>query len=146
MSLTIEVAEAVETAINAASFSITPDSVVRSFFPEQRLSEIGTDLVINIVPGNRAIKRSARSRFEETIEISVSVEKKLTARTNAVIDPLIALTEEVEDLLRARLTTAGSLDCIWTETSAEIPWSYDILKQEGLYFSLSKFTYRIDRG
>ena len=145
MSSTVEVAEAVEAAINAATFSLTPDNVVRSYFPIQELKDIGTDLTLNIVTGDRERERSNRSQIREEVTVSVSVEQKLAGRTNAIIDPLIALTEEIEDELEGRLTTTGGLDCHWIKTEPVIPWSYDILKKEGLYFSISKFTYRIIR-
>ena len=145
MSTTVEVAEAVEAAINAATFSLTPDNVVRSYFPIQELKDIGTDLTLNIVTGDRERERSNRSQIREEVTVSVSVEQKLAGRTNAIIDPLIALTEEIEDELEGRLTTTGGLDCHWIKTELVVPWSYDILKKEGLYFSISKFTYRIIR-
>lgn len=143
MSLIVEVAEAVESEIDGASLSQTPDSVVFSYYPDQKLKDVGTDLIVNVVPSDLIEERGNRNQIRSEVRVMVSVEKKLEGRTNALINPMVEYSEEIRGLLRKRLTTTSGLDCIWTETEVIDLVNFEAMKQLGTFASLTKFTYRV---
>lgn len=143
MSIISEVGEAIENVISSASLSLTPDSVAFAHLPQERLSEIGTDLNVHIVPSGLLEERGNRSQFRTEVSYTVSIEKGLGGNTNALINPMLDYEEEVRAELKGRLTTTSDLDCIFQSAEVVEVTDYASMHTDGIFVSLTKYTYRV---
>eukprot|EP00913_Durusdinium_trenchii_P005643 g5261.t1 len=79
-------------------------TAVRAYVPIYELEELDA-LQVTVVPKSLETEMADRARDHETYRIDVAVQKRLSEITNAVIDPMTLLAEEVSDYMRRRALT-----------------------------------------
>jgi len=109
MSRITDIADAIAADLNAETFSVD-FTAVRTCLPSFDLTDLA-DLQVCVVPVAKSSTRASRGSWEDGHEIHVGVQQKLTNVTNAVIDPLMELVEEIEDFLRASKFGSGAAIC-----------------------------------
>lgn len=92
----LTIADAVVTAINAASLSQSV-TAVRSYIATRELSD-DSGLTVTVMPAADAAKRDSRKSSQHHFTLHVGVQQKVADKTNATIDPLMLLTQEMADL------------------------------------------------
>lgn len=95
-SIPIQITEAVLTDLNAADLSIE-FTAIRSYRPVYDLKDLAT-LKVNVVPRARASIVSARNEFTHSVEVDISIQKKLSKTEftdNTEPDALMDLVEEI---------------------------------------------------
>ena len=110
----IQIVDAVVTELNATTFS-QPLTAMRSYLPRVELAELRT-LKVTVVPSSITVVSASRSQVQRDVAIDVAVQQKLGQEQNAMLDPLLALAEEIAEHFRAkRLDTFPLAACIKTE-------------------------------
>ena len=99
----IEIADAIVAKLNDASLS-QAFTATRAYLPTYKLEELDT-LHVTVVPKSMYVEMASREKDDETYRIDVAVQKRLSDITNAVIDPLTLLAQEVGDHMRRRRLT-----------------------------------------
>ena len=110
----IQIVDAVVTELNATTFS-QPLTAMRSYLPRVELAELRT-LKVTVVPSSITVVSASRSQVQRDVAIDVAVQQKLGQEQNAMLDPLLALAEEIAEHFRAkRLDNCPGALCIKTE-------------------------------
>lgn len=99
-ALLVEVADAVVAALNAATLS-REFTAVRDWRPVETIEGL-EDLSVTVVPRAAGGERASRAADRAAYSVEVSVRQKPEGVTNADIDPLVLLCQEVADLFRGR--------------------------------------------
>ena len=146
-AITIEIADAVVAALNAATLS-QPFTAVRHYLPEFDLKEMGT-LHISVVPAELDEEVADRTRDRAEYKIHVAVQKRVAKQDppgldTAAIDALMQLVEEIDDLFRHN-RLAGYEQAHWAKTENKPIYDPKQLKEHGLFTSLLVFTFRVTR-
>ena len=114
MPLITQVAEAVVAELNATTFS-QPLTATRAYLPRVELADLKT-LKVSVVPSSLTVTAASRTQIQRDVAIDVAVQQKLAAEQNAVLDPLLALAEEIAEHFRAkRLDSLPGALCVQTE-------------------------------
>lgn len=95
----IQVCDAIVTVLNAASLSQS-FTAVRSYSPEYDLKDM-TPLHVTVVPKSEKDERLSRNAAMtmKVFEVDIAVQKRVPAKSNSEIDPLVLLVQEIVDLL-----------------------------------------------
>jgi hypothetical protein len=136
------IAQAVTDELNAATLS-QPFTAERAYRPAFQLQDM-KDLHVTVVP--RAIEISAfdRGRCREDVQVDIAVQKKVASEEPAELDPLMALVQEIADLLRTKRLT-GAPQAIWVKTENEPVYALEHLQEMRQFTSVLTTTYRIAR-
>lgn len=110
MSVSIDIAEAVLTELNAGQFS-HQFTAVRAATMMYELKDM-TDLHVTVIPRSIENTTSSRAKRQRDVAIDVVVQQKLAEGDNNEIDPLIGLAEEIEDFFALRRLDAVAAVCI----------------------------------
>ncbi len=146
-STTIQIADAVAAALNAASLS-QPFTAVRHYLPEFDLKEMDT-LHVSVVPAELDEETADRTRDRAEYKIHVAIQKRVAKQDppgldTAAIDALMQLVEEIDDLLRHK-RLAGYEQAHWAKTENKPIYDPKHLKEHGQFTSLLVFTFRVTR-
>ena len=146
-STTIQIADAVTAALNAATLS-QPFTAVRHYLHEFDLKEMGT-LHISVVPAELDEEIADRTRDRAEYKIHVAVQKRVAKQDppgldTAAIDALMQLVEEIDDLFRHK-RLAGYEQAHWAKTENKPIYDPKHLKEHGQFTSLLVFTFRVTR-
>ncbi|HUX03190.1 MAG TPA: hypothetical protein VMY35_19685 [Phycisphaerae bacterium] len=109
MSRITDIADAVVAALNAETFSVE-FTAERAWVPSFDLPDL-VDLQVRVIPAQKETARDTRDAWADTHEMHLGVMQKLDAVTNAVIDPLVGLVQEIEDFLRGRKFESVAVTC-----------------------------------
>lgn len=134
-----QLADALVTDLNVASrFSqaITAERVPVVSVDVKDIS----GLMVRVVTHKENSRREDRSRRQYEYTIDVGVMKKLSAVTNALIDPLVLLAEEIADWWFTHLPVGRSEVLISADTIA--PYSSDILQTKSTFMTVLRLTFR----
>ncbi len=142
MAAITDIADAVVTELNAATFS-QPVAAERTYLPVFELPEM-KDLHVTVVPRDVAIAPSARSHNQHDYAIDVAVQKKLTDADNAEIDPLVSLVDEIADHFRFKRLPAYS-EAMWVKTEYKPVYAQEHLEQLRQFTSVLTLTFRVLR-
>lgn len=143
MSTIAAIADAVVAHINAGTFS-QPVSAVRMYQPAFTLEDLA-DLHVSVVPRTTAIAAASRDSSVFECVIDVGVQKKLPAdSTDAAIDALLDLVEEITDHLRLK-RLPGAPEAAWAGIAHEPVVAGESLEQHRVFTSVLSVTYRVRR-
>lgn len=140
MGTIVTLADAIVQELNSTSFTMA-FTATRGYLPRRELEEMDT-LRVTVVP--RAATRGLHTRAEHLLELTVdiAIQKKLAAESNAEIDGLVDLVEEVSDFISGRdLQTFN--DAVWTETRHEVLFSEEHMDKLRLFTSVLSLTYQV---
>jgi len=105
MSLLINAADAIVTALNAASVNETLSqsfTAIRKYIPRTDLKDMGT-IHVTVVPAISTPARVSRTRINLSMVITVAVQQRSTLADPdsdaTTFDPLVTLVEEIDALL-----------------------------------------------
>jgi hypothetical protein len=146
-AVTLEIADAVVAALNAAALS-HPFTAARHYLPEFDLKEMDT-LHVSVVPAELDEEIADRTRDRAEYKIHVAVQKRVAKQDppgidTAAVDALMQLVEEIDDLLRHK-RLAGCEGAHWVKTENKPIYDPRQLKEHGLFTSLLVFTFRTTR-
>ena len=146
-SATIQIADAVPAALNAATLSQS-FTAVRHYLPEFDLKEMET-LHVSVVPAELDEETADRTRDRAEYKIHVAVQKRVAKQDppgldTAAIDALMQLVEEIDDLFRHK-RLAGYEQAHWAKTENKPIYDPKHLKEHGQFTSLLVFTFRVTR-
>jgi len=143
MAVLTDIADAVAEELNAGSFS-HEFTAVRLYLPRYKPADI-KDLTVTVVMGPHGVEGATRGASQHDYTVMVGIQKKLDAETNAVIDPMMTLTEEIlEFLARRQLASVPHVPCLLAEMSEPfIPEHMDELR---VFTAFIAVTYRAMRG
>ena len=141
MSVVTQIAEAVVTELNGATFG-QPIQAERQYLPLFELEQL-KDLRVTVVPKSQAIEATSRSTNQHDIDIDIAVQKKLPQTTPAEIDPLMVLVQELADHFRFKRLT--SPDAVWIKTQNEPVYAPEHLDRFRVFTSILTLTFRVLR-
>lgn len=136
------VADAVVTALNAATFSEPHKAVFaqRCYRPQAALEELGDKVLCRVVQRNvtaTAITRGAtKDRF---FEIEIGVQRKVDFSNNDDADAMLVLSQEIEALFLGRQLTGTSAQCEASEIGP--PYNLDHQEQMELFTTVIRLTF-----
>ena len=140
MAIITDIADAVVAELNGHTFS-QPFTAVRTYDTTLALEDAGT-LHVTVVP--KALTEEVASRAADQVDyaIDVGVRKKPAQVSNAEMDPLVTLVEEIRTFFRRRRLTAypGAM-CI--RTPIEPVFAPEHLREYGQFTSILGLTFRV---
>ncbi len=139
---TIAIAELVRASLAAAELS-TACEVERVYDTETSLNQLETldRPLLSVLPIDAEEDVHGRDRIDGEYRVLIAVRRKLSARTAAVIDPLVALAEEIKTLFLARRVGVTRADPVCTKAALRVFFSPKILREHGVYFGVVELTY-----
>ena len=140
MATIVDIADAVVAELNAGQFS-QAFTAVRSYRPQYDLSEM-TTLHVTVVPKGVEMVTVSRNSVQHDVSVDVAVQKKLETESNAEIDPLMALVEELADFFRLR-RLAACPNAVWMKTENEPVYSPGHLEELRQFTSVLTLTFRV---
>ena len=93
------------------------------------------------LPEEEYVLPGTRAHNQHEFQIDIAVQKKLAADTNAEIDTLMTLVDEVADHFRMKRLDAISA-AVWAKTENEPLYSQEHLEQLRQFTSVVTFTFR----
>ena len=97
-SALISAADDLVSMLNGHAFS-TSFTATRTYLVEKQLKELLGYLFVSVVPRGEKIEPISRESFIRSLSIDIAVQKKPNAFTNAELDPLVLLVEEIVNFL-----------------------------------------------
>jgi hypothetical protein len=134
MSRIIQLADELVVALNQAFGPSLPAQ--RVYWTSEQVERL-TDKRIVVVPTSKQRNQLTRGQEQWELVLDVAVQQKI-AVTNATIDPLMTLVEQVETFIGNQSLTLGRI----LEVRNEPIYSEEHLKQFGVFTSLLVCTYR----
>lgn len=136
----VAIADAVAAALSAADLSLE-FTAERSYRPAYDLADLVDTLRVSVVPQGRGATILDRGRLQREYLIDVAFLEKLTDLSDANLDALMALVEEVEALLLPkRLAAYPAALCVAAEN---VPaFSPELLEEFREFASVLTLTYR----
>lgn len=147
MSTTIQMADAVVTAMNSWRFSQEFEAQ-RLYVPTFKLEDMGT-LHVLVVPAEVSADPETRDSDQEEHQIQVCVAKRLAKDwqggiPNALIDPLVTLAQEIRVFFRRmRLPGSGGDGGVCVKTEHRPIYDPNHLREYGQLTSLLTLTFRV---
>lgn len=116
----ILLADAMVAALNAADFS-QDFTAVRSYVGQRDLKDLDT-LAVDVVPGEDTNDIVDREEMLHTLSVEIGVRQRVEDLTNATLDPLATLVNEIKAALRfGTLDLDGSTTVTWVGTEHGTP-------------------------
>jgi len=134
-----DIADAVAAELNGHTFE-APFTAVRTYDTALALEDAGT-LHVAVVPKALIEEAASRAADQADYAIDVGVRKKPAGISNAELDPLVTLVEEIRAFFRRRRLTAypGAM-CV--RTSVEPVFAPEHLREYGQFTSILTLTFR----
>jgi hypothetical protein len=143
-STTIQIADAVVTAINGAALS---QSVLaeRHYLPEFNLADLD-QLRVSVIPAETEQTVADRTRDQTDYTIHVAIQKRVAKQSppgldTQAIDALLLLVEEIGDLFRHQ-SLATTPVARWVKTENRPIYDPKHLNEHGQFTSLLALTFR----
>ena len=139
MATILDIADAVVTELNQATFSL-PFTAERQYLPRFELPEL-TALKVTVVPRGLTIQAMDRGRDRFDFEIDVAVQQRRSLDT---LDDLMDLTEEIADYFRKGLLASfPAARC--SEVKNDPVYAADHLEELGQFTSVVTLTFQVGR-
>jgi hypothetical protein len=132
----ITIADAVVTALNAASFSQTI-TAVRSYVATRDLKD-SDSLTVDVMPVEMTKEIQTRTTDIESYTVRVIVQKRTDTDANATLDALSLFVEEISDLLLATRLASPTVMCLAVEV---IPFSLVDIRERNQFAASVTATY-----
>lgn len=139
-SLSVTVAEAVRSEIDAGSFS-QPIAAQRTWLPRYEPGQL-IDTQVAVVPSGEKIVQATRVKNAHEVTLDVSVMRRVTDDAGA--DELSRLVEELADHLRLKRLTDFEA-AIWSGTELYVTHSRQHLQEQNVFLSVFRVKYRVVR-
>jgi hypothetical protein len=138
VSLVADIADAVTAEINGATLGAF--TAARVYRPQFTLEQLAA-LTVTVVPGPIERERLARgSNVQKTYTVGVSVQQKVEDETNASIDPLVALAEQIADVIGPG--EIGATGAQWVRTDHEPLYDPDHMRDHQVFTNVVLFTFQ----
>jgi len=145
MAIIAAIADAVVAALNGHTFS-KPFAAVRSYRPVYTREEM-KDLHVTVVPGGYAMENLGRGQVQEDYTVEIAVQQAPETTSNAALDPLVGLVEEIRDffLQNRRLAAMQNVICLRAAFAAGSDRGYapEHLDQLQQFTSVLALTFRV---
>lgn len=156
-SVTVQLADAIVATLNRANLPTAPPrpsvrpqpssgfsqtfTATRGYAPIFDLKDMGT-LHVTVVPKTIASELVTRGKqSEESYEIFIAVQKRITLATNSTIDALARLTEEIKEYFEGQAIIALSeLNTRCTAATIDLVADWDYLMTKSQFLSLVNLT------
>jgi len=137
-----DIADAIvaELAGGSWSQSFTPE---RTYLPTFELAD--SALHVTAVPRGTDEKQAARDRVQYDHKIDVAIQQKLAAVSNAAVDALLDLAQEIREYLGPTQQLADYPSASWVGASNAQLYSPDHLRDWRQFTTVITLTYRIVR-
>lgn len=146
-SAAAQIAEALATGLAAYTFSSPYASIPaqRRYVPDYELADLST-LKVSVVPGPITTERSARGHDLFVHQIGVCLAKQ-TSGTNADVDALAFLADEIVDAIRSNALTTGTMPegCRYVAAELETTYERDAMVDRRVFFCQINVTYHAPR-
>jgi hypothetical protein len=146
-SVAVEIAEALADGLSAYTFSPPYESITarRLYVPDYEGPDLRT-LKVSVVPGTIESERSSRGQDLFTHEIDVVI-GKLVDGSNAEIDALTRLAEEIIDAIRSNVLTMPTMpeNALYFGATMATTFDRDSLTDRRVFLSQISVTYRVPR-
>jgi hypothetical protein len=140
MAVITDIADAVVTEMNGHTFG-QAFTAVRTYDTTLPLEDAGT-LRVTVVPKALAEEVASRAADQVDYVIDVGVRKKPSQGSNAELDLLVALVEEIRAFFRRRrLTAYPGVMCV--RTPVEPVFAPEHLREYGQFTSILSLTFRM---
>lgn len=140
MPLITAVADAVVAELNGQSFTL-PFTAQRHYQARYELSDLKT-LHVTVIPNGLTTGNLGRGGTQREVAIDIAVQQKLSKETNADIDPLSSLAEEIAESFQAK-RLANSPNAIWVKTEHRAIYATEHLQQYRQFTSVMTLTFRV---
>jgi hypothetical protein len=138
----LQIADSVTAQLNTADLSHTI-SAERLYVPNFDLEDM-KELRVSVVPRELIIVAHDRATSKYNARIDVAVQQKFEQGSNAEIDPLVALVEQIADLFRLkRLDSMPEARC--TQVEHPVIYSAEHWEQLRQFTSLLTLTFQLAR-
>lgn len=138
-ALVNDLADAIVTNLNSAPALSQSFTAVRSFDLEKDLTAL-SGLIVLVTPKAASSANAARDATEWRLQVDVGIKQKLTDLTNAVIDPLLYLAQEIaERFARVRCTTP---DAVCVGQALEPIYDPALLRETRTFLSVVTLTFQ----
>ena len=115
----IDIADAVVTAIGNASLTPTPAEVVRGYDLLYELEDMTEgEVYVGVAISEDEETDASRRRVGSETDIIVAVRSKLSATTNAAVDPLVKLCGAIRNLFRGN--ALAGVDDVWCRRTTRL--------------------------
>jgi len=139
MSLATDIADAVVAELNTGSFS-QAFTARRMYLPAFDLKDMKT-LHVTAVPRAIDSQAASRSLIQQDVQVDVAVQQKVDS--DAQIDVLMVLVEEIGDRFRNRML--AGLNAVWIKMENNPIYSPEHLDQLQQFTSVLTLTFRVTR-
>ena len=138
----LQIADSVTAQLNTAELSHSI-SAQRLYVPNFDLEDM-KELRVSVVPRELIIVAHDRATSKYNARIDVAVQQKFEQGSNAEIDPLVALVEQIADLFRLkRLDSMPEARC--TQVEHPVIYSTEHWEQLRQFTSLLTLTFQLAR-
>jgi len=142
MAAIIDIADAVVGELNGHTFS-KPFKAVRHYRPVFELADMAA-LHVTVVPRGVEMQAASRVQVQHDFAVDIGVQKKLETASNAEIDALMALVEEIADFFRLRRLQSVP-GAVWARTENQPVYAPEHLEQLRQFTSVLTLTFRVLR-
>lgn len=146
-AIAIQIADALADGLTNHTFSAPYESIVakRLYVPDYEGPDLRT-LKVSVVPGTIESERSARGQDLFTHEIVVVI-GKLVDGSNAEVDELANLAEEIVDAIRSELLTLPGMpeSARYFGAAMQTTFDRDALTDRRVFLAQIGVTYRVPR-
>lgn len=146
-SMATDIADALAAGISAYTFSAPYQSVqaVRRYVPDDDSTDVRS-LKISVVPGPVQTEKTSRAQDLFTHDVAIVVVKGVDG-SNAAIDALMKLCEEIIDAVRSGLLDMPTLpeNALYFASSMETTFDRDSLNNHRLFMAQLMVTFRVPR-
>ncbi len=142
MSVIVEIADAVASAINEGTYAEAVNAQ-RAYRPSFDLEELG-ELKVTVVPRSVNTANLARQQSQVDCTVDVGLQQRVDAGDDARLDALLDLAEEIGDQLRHR-RLAGYPQAAWLSIEHEPVVAAEHLDERSTLTTVMSVTYRVRR-
>jgi len=139
MSLATDIADAVVAELNTGAFS-QAFTARRMYLPAFDLKDMKT-LHVTVVPRAIDSQVASRSTIQQDVQVDVAVQRMV--ESDAEIDALLLLVEEIGDRFRNRML--AGLNAVWVRMENNPIYSPEHLDQLHQFTSVLTLTFRVTR-
>jgi len=139
------IAEAVKDLLAAATLSQEIEAE-RKWLPRKKLSEMEDAIYVTVVPRSQTSEILGRAETAHVYYVDVAVQNRPENLTNAKLDPLAYLVDEIRTLLLGQRLASPTARCIAAKIPGEaegaIAWP-DHLDELRQFTSIMTLTYKL---
>jgi hypothetical protein len=138
----IDITEAVKDRLNAAPGGtfVLPFTAVRVYRPSDKLEAL-ENLSVQVIPGPYERERISRGSVQKTHSVAVLVQRRVESETNADIDPLTELCEQIADYIGPG--EIGATGASWTGTEHSPLYDEENMQNLKVFSNAVQFAFAI---